>query len=200
MIRLFVGIALSALLLGSSLNAQDSRPKDSFPRTLEKETPASLGPFSFPLAKGWIQEAPSNRMRLVQAKLPNSKKKIAPAELAVFYFGEGQGGTVQANLARWKSQFQKPEGRSDADFSQEYKVTVSGLSVTTLSVHGKYAPAAMPGRPAQKPIDDARMFAIIVETKQGPYFIKITGPTSTMDQHKAGLAAIVRGIKKTDKK
>ena len=45
-------------------------------------------------------------MRVATYEAPAAAGDKDPAEIAVFYFGEGQGGGVQANIDRWISQFE----------------------------------------------------------------------------------------------
>src|SRR3954471_6065570 len=48
-------------------------------------------------------------MRLKQFNVPG---KDGDAELIIFFFGQDQGGSVTANLDRWKAQFQLPPGQT----------------------------------------------------------------------------------------
>src|SRR5215831_15585488 len=58
-------------------------------------------------------------------------------ECAVYYFGPGQGGSIQANLERWEGQFQGPGGKPA--FATTSKITVHGLPVTMIDVSGRYS-------------------------------------------------------------
>jgi hypothetical protein len=50
---------------------------------------------------GWKAETGARPMRV-------ATYIVESAECAVYFFGEGQGGGIQANLDRWKGQFQNP--------------------------------------------------------------------------------------------
>jgi hypothetical protein len=93
----------------------------------------------------------------------------------VYYFGGG-GGTVEANLQRWTSQFQstKEPVRTTA--------TVNGLKLTSLDVTGTYVAEMRPGATEHHNKPGFRMRATVVETPKGPYFIKMTGPLKTIDR------------------
>src|SRR5437868_9472746 len=54
---------------------------------------------------GWEEGTPTTKMRFKQFKIPGPKKGNAPAELVIFFFGTGQGGSAEDNIARWKTQF-----------------------------------------------------------------------------------------------
>ena len=61
---------------------------------------------------------------------------VGEGECAVFYFGAGQGGGVQANIDRWIGQFE-PEGKPVTA-----KRTINGLAVTTIDVSAEHQRAA----------------------------------------------------------
>jgi len=97
---------------------------------------------------------------------------VTDAECAVYFFGQGQGGSVQANIDRWKSQF-KP---SDAKVT---KVIIHGLPVTKIDISGEYS--GMGGPMAQAPSKSGyRLLGAIVEGPAGNIFIKFTGPLKTI--------------------
>jgi hypothetical protein len=106
-----------------------------------------------------------------------------PAECAVYFFGEGQGGSVQANIDRWKGQF-KP---SDAKIT---KATIHGLPVTKIDVTGEYS--GMGGPMAQAPAKPAyRLLGAIVEGPGGNIFVKFTGPAKTIAANQQKFEALL---------
>ena len=58
----------------------------------------------------WKKVATSSSMRVAQYALPRAAGDTQDAELVVYYFG-GSGGTVEANLARWRTR-DDPKGRA----------------------------------------------------------------------------------------
>src|SRR3954452_13677775 len=60
----------------------------------------------------WKMEKPSNKLRVYQFRVPKAEANTDDAELVVFFFGEGGGGDTDANLKRWKMQFQPPKGKT----------------------------------------------------------------------------------------
>ncbi len=97
------------------------------------------------------------------------------AECAVYFFGAGGAGSVQANLDRWKDQVRAPGGKPAE--AQIRKRTVHGLPVTTIDATGEYSGM---GGPAPKP--SYRLIGAIVEGPGGNVFIKFTGPAKTVAQ------------------
>ena len=130
---------------------------------------------------GWIEETPSSRMRQAQYLLPRAGADREDAELVVFHF-PGQGGSIEANIARWIGQMPRPDGSpatADAEISEK---TVRGKKVTLLEVSGTYQSGGMGprGQGASKP--GYRMRGAIIDTSQGPWFLKLTGPVGTVEK------------------
>jgi len=100
----------------------------------------------------------------------------ASAECVVYFFGAGQGGSVEANLDRWKGQMVAPGGKpSDAKIA---KRTIHGLTVTTIDASGDYT--GMGGPMASAVQKNYRLLGAIVEGPGGNVFIKFTGPAKTV--------------------
>jgi hypothetical protein len=103
---------------------------------------------------------------------------VDDAECAVYFFGQGQGGSVQANIDRWKGQFSQPNGQPVV--AKTAKRTLHGLPVTTIELEGSYAGMAGPMGGASAPKPGYRMLGAIVENAQGNVFIKFAGPAKTI--------------------
>ena len=109
---------------------------------------------------------------------------IAPApgdnaggECGVYFFGAGQGGSIEANLDRWKGQFRGPDGKPAA--AQVARRTVSGLTITTIDTSGEYSGMGGP-LGSGRGVSGYRLLGAIVEGRGGNVFIKFTGPTRTV--------------------
>ncbi|MDE3197203.1 MAG: hypothetical protein KGN84_12715, partial [Acidobacteriota bacterium] len=102
---------------------------------------------------GWTSKGP--------APMRAATYEVAPeSECVVYFFGQGQGGSVEANLARWGSQFTvngKPAPNKVA------KKAVHGLNVTTMDATGTYIATGGMMMTPQPPEADYRMLAAIVE-------------------------------------
>ena len=127
----------------------------------------------------WKAEA-QRPMRLATYTIPAAAGDADPGECGVYYFGQGQGGSVQANMDRWIGQFQSKEAPKRGER------TVHGMKVTTLDVTGAYSgmggPMAKSGAP---PKSNYRLLGAIVEGPQGSVFFKFTGPAKTVAQGQA---------------
>src|SRR5579862_6994178 len=86
----------------------------------------------------WKSEA-QRPMRLGTYSISPATGDSDPAECGVYYFGSGQGGSVEANLDRWIGQFAQADGKPSKSAAKTDKRTVHGLKVTTIDVSGAYS-------------------------------------------------------------
>ncbi len=139
-----------------------------------------------------VQRAPKSQMRAAEYGLANDPE----AELTVFYFGEGQGGAVDANIARWLGQLAQPDGADTAKKSKRSERTVNNITVTMIEATGNYAGGmAMPGAPAPAPIPDAMMLGAIAAGPKGPVFFKLVGKRVGVEAARAAFDALVASLK-----
>jgi hypothetical protein len=144
------------------------------------ETPS----LTFRLPAGWERRSPSSNMRLAEATIPGP---AGAGELAVFHFGAGQGGSVDANLRRWIAQMDTDPGTTPEQASFES----NGLKVTWVDVRGTLRPSSMGmGPKADQP--GYRLIGAVVEGSGGPWFFKATGPDATLEPRRAELLDMLR--------
>ena len=143
---------------------------------------ASSGSLRFQAPFGWVEERPTSNMRAAQYLLPKAEGDPEDASLVVYYFGEGQGGPVQANLDRWIGQMVQPDGSSSKEKAKTETLTVNGMKATLLDVSGRYTAEMMPGGGERHDKSDYRMRAAVVETPKGAYFVKLVGPEKTVSR------------------
>jgi len=114
-------------------------------------------------------------------------EKVAakPIVAKFYYFGPGQGGSVDANIARWVGQFDDSAGKPEV---KKEEVNVGEKSYTLLHVEGTY----MDGPPlgAKVPTANSAMLAAIIPGKDAPVFIKLTGPKDQVIPTKDGFKAM----------
>jgi hypothetical protein len=145
----------------------------------------------------WIPEPPTSRMRKAQYKLPKATGDPSDAQLVVFFFGQGQGGSIEQNLTRWKGMFSTPDGSPvPQDEISQTSRKVDGMNVTVLDISGRYVDPMAGGQSKSPPTEDSRMLAAIVETPQGPWFFKAVGPKATMKAHADNFNKFVGSVKK----
>ncbi len=195
-------LVLSAIILCSCGNQNSESPGGSPaapppPSSSGKTAPSSpagaaaFGAFRVTIPEGWLPQTPSSNMRKAQYSLPGP---AGNAELAVFNF-PGQGGSVEANIDRWIGQFSQPDGSPSKSKAQTRHIAVSGFRVTLLDVTGTYQGGMMPGMGDSRPQPNTRMLAAVVETANGPWFFKLTGPAPTVANWQKSMEQMLNSIK-----
>jgi hypothetical protein len=129
---------------------------------------------------GWTAER-AQPMRAATYTIPAAAGDKSAAECALYFFGAGQGGSVQDNLERWKGQFTAPNGKAAP--AQVAKKTVRGLPMTTIDVSGEYSGMGGPMAP-QRAVPGYRLLGAIVEGPGGNIFVKLTGPAKTVEANR----------------
>jgi hypothetical protein len=140
------------------------------------------GELRFKAPDGWEQEKTSSAMRVAQYKLPKAEGDADDTSVVIYYFGANQGGDVTANIDRWISQMQQPDGSSSKDKAKIETTTVNGLKVTRVDVSGTYTAEMAPGTGGQRNAANYRMRSAVVETPKGRYFVKLVGPAKTISR------------------
>ena len=130
---------------------------------------------------GWKSEG-ALPMRAATYTIAPSAGDKANAECAVYFFGAGQGGSVEANLDRWKSQFQASGGKPAV--AQIATRTTRGLTMTTIDTSGDYSGMGGPMAAGQRRVPGYRLLGAIVQGPGGNIFIKFTGPAKTIAANK----------------
>lgn len=140
---------------------------------------------------GWTSRPASSRMRLAEFVLPSPSDK--GAEVIVYFFGTGQGGSVDANLARWKGQFSNPNG---VPVSDAVKRDTTGLFPLTIAEYrGTYARGIGMGSAAEAALPDHMLVAVVAETPRGTLFFQLFGPRQAVEARRAAYLRFVRGLK-----
>jgi len=148
-----------------------------------REAPSRL---VFALPAPWVKEPPSSGMRLAQAKIPGP---AGPAELAIFYFGAGGGGTADANIERWIGQIDQP-----AAPPKRGSFATHGLGVTWVEVAGTMKPSTVGMGPATAQ-PGSRLLGAVVEGPGGPWFVKAIGPDATVAAARPAFLEMLHGLR-----
>jgi hypothetical protein len=133
-------------------------------------------------------------MRLATYTVPPAQGDQEGGECGVYYFGSGQGGSVQANMDRWIGQFQQPDGKT-AKATVKNGTAGGGLKLTTVDVSGAYTGMGGPRAPQGPPKPGYRLLGAIVEGPQGSIFFKFTGPAKTVAQNQSAFLKMLDSIK-----
>ena len=139
--------------------------------------------------KRWEAQG-ARQMRAATYTIPPAEGDPEAGECPVFYFGNDQGGSIDANVERWIGQFD--QGSSVNRGTKD----VNGMKVNTVTIAGSYlAPSGPMMMPTGKK-DNFKLQGAIVEGPQGSVFFKFTGPAKTVDAASREFDALVGSMKK----
>ncbi|MFO7180379.1 MAG: hypothetical protein DIU78_016890 [Pseudomonadota bacterium] len=162
------------------------------PAPMDSTTPPALLPMGITWEDppGWERVGKSNPMRKATYRIPRAPGDSEDGELAVFYFGPGQGGGIEANVDRWVKQFSDvPEdGVRRADRS------ANGLRQHTVEIEKGTFSSGMPGGPT-RPKPGFGLLGGIVEAPTGVYFFKMTGPSATVSAARPAFYKLLDSVK-----
>lgn len=136
---------------------------------------ATIGGLTFPLPKGWESVEPESRMRAAQWKIAEGDEA---GEAVFFYFGKDQGGSVEANFARWIGQFKEP---AEALNAQRADLVGEKAKVNFIRAIGTYN-ASMPGQ-SMPDQPNTMLIGAVVEGPEGNVFAKFTGPAELVGKN-----------------
>lgn len=188
----------SALLLAACRSAAPEPPPPPSPPPAA-HAPSLMPPHTHAPESGtlhwsdppsWRRVTPTSAMRRAQFAIPGATPE-ADGELAVFWFGAGQGGSIDSNLTRWYGQFEQADGRPSGAVATRETRTAHGLTVTVTRVEGRFTGGGMPGAAPAAPREGYAMLAAIAETPNGPWFFKMTGPRATVAAASSAFDAMV---------
>jgi hypothetical protein len=137
----------------------------------------------------WVTSEPSSNMRVLQASVPAADGE--GAELVVYYFGPGQGGTLEDNVARWASQFSSAEGAAVEPVITQLEGT---LPATLVELTGSYARGVGIG-PTGDALPERTLLAGVVETPSGNLYPQLHGPADLVAEHRAAFVTLIESIR-----
>ncbi len=148
----------------------------------------------FDVPTEWIEIAHSSPMRVAQFQLPRLDGDLEDAECVIYYFG-GEGGTVEANLERWTKQMLQPDDLRSTDVATTSSFEISGVQVTVLDVPGIFAAQVHPNSKMRYYKRGFRLKAAVVESPDGPFFFKLTGPDRTVTSWDSTFSTFLESIR-----
>lgn len=157
---------------------------------------ASADSLKYDVPEGWLTRAPSSSMRVAEFTLPRAEGDPEDADLVLYFFG-GTGGSVEANLERWLGQVTQPDGRASRDVARTTTFSTNGLRITLLDVAGTYVAEVAPGSSERHNKPGFRLQAAVIQTPDGPYFVKLVGPERTVQKQDASFTTFLKSMSVT---
>jgi hypothetical protein len=172
-----------------------SPPTPAVPAAPRLSTP-NAGALTWDAPPPFEAQPRSSPMRAAEYALPAVNGEVPT--LTVFFFGPGQGGSVEDNLKRWISQFTQVGGRDSSKVAKRGTLQVNGMNVTTVDLTGTFAgssPGMSPTQPPPGPKANQRLLGAIVEGPQGPVFFKFTGPAAALESARKAFDQLIKSIR-----
>jgi hypothetical protein len=139
---------------------------------------------------GWTSRAPSSTSRLAEFVIPETA--AGSAEVVVYFFGPRQGGNVDANLARWRSQFSNPD--SSPVYERVTRDSSGAFPLTIAEYRGSYRRGIGAGS-ADSVRAGQELIAAIVETPRGVMFIQMFGPIARVVAERETYMRLLKDLK-----
>lgn len=153
---------------------------------------STAGGLTWTAPKEWGTTPSASSMRVVTYRVPAAAGDAEGGEVAVFFFGTGQGGSTQANVDRWIAQFKAEKG--SAGPGKPIAMKAGTIPVTIVTTEGTYS-SGMPGG-AMTPKPGWALRGGIAEGPQGPVFFKMVGPKKTVVSATPAFDALLKSLKK----
>lgn len=139
----------------------------------------------------WKAEA-ARPMRAATYSIVPAAGDRGVAECVVNYFGPGQGGSIDANVERWKGQILGSDGKPAA--AKVTSRTVRGVRITIVDSSGGYTGMGGPMAGGGNPVPGYRLIGAIAEGRGGNVFFKLTGPEKTIAAEQSRFEQLLSSI------
>lgn len=156
---------------------------------------SAAGSLKFDVPQGWVSKPPASSMRVAEFSLPKAAGDAEDAAATIYFFGAGQGGTVEANLTRWMDQMAQPDGAPSKNVAKTTTLTAHSLTITVVDVPGTYTAEMSPGSADHFNKPNFRLKAAVVETPGGLYYVKVTGPQKTIARWDESLTTFLKSLR-----
>ncbi|MEM7145667.1 MAG: hypothetical protein AAF591_11065 [Verrucomicrobiota bacterium] len=148
----------------------------------EDPAPFTISGLEFKPAADWTSKEPSSNMRAAELDIKTADD-AEPLTAVFYYFGAGQGGSVDANFQRWLGQFEgEPEQNTEDIAAGDGKISL-------LHATGTYQVGAMFG--PKTPTPDYALLGAVVPGDDAPIFVKLTGPKDQVEAIKEQFTALI---------
>ena len=151
-----------------------------------------LGGLGYDAPADWTPKPSPSSMRVAQWELLGDD---APAEVVIFYFGEGGGGSVDANLDRWFGQSEQSDGSTTREKATITERSVNGLELTIVDMRGTFVAPVRPGAGERNHRPGHRMIAAVVEGGSGPWYVRVLGLEATVTKWEASVDAFLSSLR-----
>ena len=147
---------------------------------------ATFAGFSAPKPVTWIWHPTTRQFSVAEYTVPG-QGGADQAQITV----SKAGGTVDANIQRWKGQFKSADGKPVEP--KTTKLEADGVPITLVELAGSYQGMGSPSF-----VPDQLFLDAIVETPGEMLFIRFVGPTATVEANRDAFMDMVRGLRRAE--
>jgi hypothetical protein len=155
-------------------------------------TPIALLDYVAVAPTAWTAKQPGSSMRLAEYDTP-AVPDAEPGELVVYYFGAGQGGSVEANVERWTAQFANEDGTRPEPVIT--RITDAAFPTAVVELRGRYARNIGMGDASVEARPDQVLLSAILETPRGNLYVQLHGPAASVLAQKESFLSFVRSVR-----
>lgn len=163
-------------------SATGPSPGDSFD---DSKGLVELDAIALTATTGWERKPPSSTFVAAEFVLPRAAGDDADGRLTI----SAAGGSVEANIDRWKGQFE-PQPQQAA----QEEIDVAGMKVTLVDFAGDFNDQRGPFAPGELR-SGYRMIAAVIPVHGQLHFIKATGPQKTIASHADAIHQFIRSAR-----
>lgn len=181
-------VALVIMISFSFLNSARGAEEPEAQGPSDRKIQLAGGALTLEAPKSWEKKKPRFNIIEYEFSAKGPDEESAAARITIM----GAGGSLKANVDRWKSQFRQVTS------AKQTESKIGGQTVHLIDIKGVYRDRA--GGPfsggKEKLLPDYRMLgAIVVTDGKGQYFIKIIGPEKTLAKQDKELEAALKTMK-----
>lgn len=165
----------------SASSLEDSESKSS-PTAPVEPYEKDLGSVVVTVPTGWFEIPPRSGVLLAEFQLPGGE---GVGRLTC----SAAGGDVEANLDRWRGQFQT--AGSDVRPSRS-EIEIAGKPAILMELEGTFTDGFATQNAVQ---ENAAMIGIVLPLGEANFFIKATGPQATIKKHRDGILEFARTLR-----
>jgi hypothetical protein len=188
---------MALMVSGMVMGAVFGKPEAEDNKNEGKDRVVELGSLKSKVPEAWRPAETKNTMQIYRFTLRHPKDDKADAELIIFHFNGGSGGSVEDNVKRWKGMILPPEGKKIDEVSKLDKFKVGEAAITIVDVEGTYLARERPADPSSKTEKkpDYRLLGIVFEIPKDAYYMRMTGPAKTVAEHKKAFDEWLKNFK-----
>jgi hypothetical protein len=144
-----------------------------------------VGGLELTAPESWVRQPPRSQFVTAEFSLPRAEGDESDGRLTVSV----AGGSIDANLERWRGQF---EGDLTRDVAEDLEI--AGLTVRLLDCAGTFNDQPGPFAPGVQR-DGYRMIGAVIPTEGQLTFVKAYGPEKTIAQYEESIRTFLQSLK-----